>query len=271
MAKATSQFVCQTCAARYTRWMGKCEQCGAWNSLAEEAVSAGPRALGKARQAAGFTPTALKEVQTAALPRIASGIGEFDQVLGGGIVQGSVMLLSGDPGIGKSTLVLQIAAHLAQKESVLYVSGEESATQIIPAFCSVVVARGATTGRMVLVGSPMAMNQTCYALMTTTETPFALYCRLREEIDGLVHGAHGSVFDTITTSTFASSRIVQPPRSSLKAFEDTVAPGLQRVLGNLFESRTLATLRDTLLPKLISGELRVRDVERFAERGRPTN
>ena len=109
--------------------MGKCEQCGAWNSLAEEAVATA-RSLGKAKPARSFTPTALKEVVTAKLPRIASGIGEFDQVLGGGIVQGSVMLLSGDPGIGKSTLVLQIAANLAQKEPVLYVSGEESATQI---------------------------------------------------------------------------------------------------------------------------------------------
>ncbi len=129
MAKATTQFVCQMCAARYTRWMGKCEQCGAWNSLAEEAV-ASVRGSGRAKTAPGLKPTALTEVRTAALPRIASGIGEFDQVLGGGIVQGSVMLLSGDPGIGKSTLVLQIAANLAQKEPVLYVSGEESATQI---------------------------------------------------------------------------------------------------------------------------------------------
>jgi type I restriction enzyme, S subunit len=134
---------------------------------------------------------------------------------------------------------------------------EESATQLIPAFCSVVVARGATTGRMVLFGRDMAMNQTCYALATTTQTPFALYCRLRVEIDALVHAAHGSVFDTITTSTFASSRIVLPPRSVLTAFEERVAPVFQHVLGSIHESRTLTALRDALLPKLISGELRV--------------
>ncbi len=75
---------------------------------------------------------------------------------------------------------------------------EESATQVVPAFCSAVVARGATTGRMVLFGRDMAMNQTCYALATKTGTPFALYCRLRDEMDALVHAAHGSVFDTIT-------------------------------------------------------------------------
>ena len=144
---------------------------------------------------------------------------------------------------------------------------DESATQMIPAFSSVVVARGATTGRMVLFGREMAMNQTCYALATTTQTPFALYCRLRVEIDDLVHAAHGSVFDTITTSTFASSRIVLPPPSALKAFEARIAPLFQNVLNNVSTSRTLTALRDTLLPKLISGELRVADPARFLEGG----
>src|SRR5208283_702919 len=77
---------------------------------------------------------------------------------------------------------------------------EESSTQMIPAFCTVVVARGATTGRMVLFGRDMAMNQTCYALASTTKTPFALYCMTRHEMGALVQTAHGSVFDTITTS-----------------------------------------------------------------------
>jgi len=134
---------------------------------------------------------------------------------------------------------------------------EESATQMIPAFCSVVVARGATTGRMVLFGRDMAMNQTCYALATTTRTPCALYCRLRVEIDALVHAAHGSVFDTITTSTFASSRVVLPARPVLMAFEERIAPAFKRVMGSIYESLNLAALRDALLPKLISGELRV--------------
>jgi type I restriction enzyme S subunit len=143
---------------------------------------------------------------------------------------------------------------------------DESATQLVPAFSSVVVARGATTGRMVLFGLDMAMNQTCYALATTTETPFALYCGLREDIDALVRAAHGSVFDTITTSTFASSRIVLPPELLLKAFEERAAPVFHRVLRNTHECLTLAALRDTLLPKLISGDLRVKDAEKFIER-----
>jgi type I restriction enzyme, S subunit len=155
---------------------------------------------------------------------------------------------------------------VATERSITQRGVDESATQIVPAFCSVVVARGATTGRMVLFGRAMAMNQTCYALMTTTETPFALYCRLREEIDALVHAAHGSVFDTITTSTFVSSRIVLPLPSVLKAFEERIAPLFQRMLINITESRTLTALRDTLLPKLISGELQVKDAEKFIER-----
>ncbi len=129
MAKSTTQFSCQQCGAKYSRWMGKCEQCGAWNTLLEEAVVVS-RGAGKARSTAALTPQRLASVETARLPRFTSGIGEVDQVLGGGIVPGSVMLLSGDPGIGKSTLVLQMAAHLGEVDSVLYVSGEESATQI---------------------------------------------------------------------------------------------------------------------------------------------
>lgn len=139
---------------------------------------------------------------------------------------------------------------------------DEGATQMIPAFCSVVVARGATTGRMVLLGCDMAMNQTCYGLASTTETPFALYCRMRAEIDALVNAAHGSVFDTITTSTFTSSRVVLPPKLLLKAFEERAAPLFLRVLESTRESRALAALRDALLPKLISGEIRVKEAGR---------
>lgn len=129
MAKTATQFVCQSCGASYSRWAGKCEQCGSWNSLVEQVAAASTR-FGKAKSKAALTPAKLATVATAKVPRIASGIGEVDTVLGGGIVPGSVLLLSGDPGIGKSTLVLQLAAELGQSQPVLYVSGEESATQI---------------------------------------------------------------------------------------------------------------------------------------------
>ncbi len=134
---------------------------------------------------------------------------------------------------------------------------EESSTQLVPAFCTVVVARGATTGRMTMFGREIAMNQTCYALASTTGTPFALYCLFRHAIAALVQAAHGSVFDTITTSTFAASKVILPPRQVFEAFEKTIAPIFGRILSNIEESRTLASLRDALLPKLLSGELRV--------------
>jgi type I restriction enzyme S subunit len=144
---------------------------------------------------------------------------------------------------------------------------DESATQVIPRFCTVVVARGATTGRLVMFGSQMAMNQTCYGLASTTDTPFSLHCLLRHEMETLVHAAHGSVFNTITTSTFANSKVVFPPVSLLKAFDQRVAAIFHRILVNTEESQTLAALRDTLLPKLTSGEVRV---ERFTDNGRAT-
>jgi type I restriction enzyme S subunit len=137
----------------------------------------------------------------------------------------------------------------------------ESAAQIIPEFCTVVVARGATTGRMVLLGREMAMNQTCYALGTTTKTPYSLYCLLQHEMEKLVHTGHGSVFNTITTSTFASSRVVLPPQLLVEAFEAQVAPFFERLLTGIAESLSLAAIRDALVPKLISGEIRVKDAE----------
>lgn len=131
----------------------------------------------------------------------------------------------------------------------------ESATQLIPAFATVIVARGATTGRMVLFGREMAMNQTCYALVSRTETPIALYCLVRETIGALVHAAHGSVFDTITTRTFAESSLVLPPTRLLRAFEDLCESYFHRMLICIEESQAMAQQRDLLLPRLLRGDL----------------
>lgn len=129
MAKTAIQFVCQQCGNAQGKWSGKCDQCGAWNSLVETAVSVstGRKSLAAARP---VKPEKLSSVQSERMPRFSSGINEVDQVLGGGIVPGSITLLSGDPGIGKSTLVLQVAAAVGNDRPVLYVSGEESANQI---------------------------------------------------------------------------------------------------------------------------------------------
>jgi type I restriction enzyme S subunit len=114
-----------------------------------------------------------------------------------------------------------------------------------------------------MFGRDIAMNQTCYALESKLKVPLALYCQLRHCIDSLVQTAHGSVFDTITTSTFASSTVMLPPEPLLAAFERVASPKFHRILSNSIESTSLAAIRDALLPKLLSGEIRVREAERI--------
>lgn len=139
---------------------------------------------------------------------------------------------------------------------------EGSSTKIIPELATVVVARGATTGRLTMFAHAMAMNQTCYGLRSKVGAPFALYCNACHFIERLVQGGHGSIFDTITTSTFEATDVLLAPREVLLAFDRQVTPLFQQLLANLHQSRTLAALRDTLLPKLLSGELRVDSVIR---------
>lgn len=126
-------FVCQTCGAQHQKWVGRCTDCGAWNSIVEERAAAA-EAGSPARYALAATETTarrLSEVDATVAQRIASGLSEFDRVLGGGIVPGSLVLLGGEPGIGKSTLLLQAAASFAATVGpVLYCSGEESDHQI---------------------------------------------------------------------------------------------------------------------------------------------
>lgn len=129
MTKLKSQFFCQECGAVSAQWSGQCAHCSAWNSLAEEKVS--KKSAEKMHYAQAHSEiTPIQSVPMTEYVRIDSGYQELNRVLGGGIVLGSVILLGGDPGIGKSTLLLQTVAHLAQSKRVLYVSGEESLTQI---------------------------------------------------------------------------------------------------------------------------------------------
>src|SRR5919109_5370302 len=124
-----TSFLCQACGHQSPRWLGKCPDCGRWNSLKEErVVKAGSR-----RPVTGPAARALPigDIELLGQQRLQTGIGEFDRVLGGGVVPGSVVLIGGDPGIGKTTLLLQAVPRLAQQhDKVLYVSGEESAQQI---------------------------------------------------------------------------------------------------------------------------------------------
>jgi DNA repair protein RadA/Sms len=134
MAKASrSQFICQICGASSPRWSGKCDSCGEWNTLVEETTSGGIGGGPAAKAIRGGKAVALVslsgEIEEA--PRITTGIAEFDRVTGGGFVRGSALLVGGDPGIGKSTLLMQVSAALARKgHPVVYVSGEEAVAQI---------------------------------------------------------------------------------------------------------------------------------------------
>lgn len=131
MAKQKHKFICQDCGYESAKWMGKCPGCSTWNSMVEEIeTSSKPRGLSSAVGMSRQKATSITEVQTNDEPRIKTNIQELNRVLGGGIVLGSLILVGGDPGIGKSTLLLQISHSLAQQKlKVLYISGEESQLQ----------------------------------------------------------------------------------------------------------------------------------------------
>src|ERR1700722_4712940 len=127
MAARAKTFVCQNCGAATARWSGRCDACGEWNSIAEEGVAASGRGSRKGRL---FVIEPLKG-EPLHTPRLAAGIAEFDRVTGGGLVRGSVLLLGGDPGIGKSTLLIEVAAAYARNgHRAVYISGEEAVAQV---------------------------------------------------------------------------------------------------------------------------------------------
>ena len=134
MAKAKVSFECMACGYETPKWMGKCPNCGAWNQLEEKIVhkesAPGRGTLGKTPADDRSRAAKLTTVKKSETPRTTTRSGEFDRVLGGGIVNGSLILIGGDPGIGKSTILLQTALILAENHNVLYVSGEESLEQI---------------------------------------------------------------------------------------------------------------------------------------------
>ncbi|WP_424161102.1 DNA repair protein RadA [Bacillus amyloliquefaciens] len=133
MAKSKTKFICHSCGYESAKWMGKCPGCGAWNTMVEETIKKAP-----ANRRAAFShsvqtvqkPSPITSIETSEEPRVQTNLEEFNRVLGGGVVKGSLVLIGGDPGIGKSTLLLQVSAQLADTAgSVLYISGEESVKQ----------------------------------------------------------------------------------------------------------------------------------------------
>ena len=134
MAKTKTVYFCNNCGAESSRWLGRCPQCGQWNTMVEEVVRETKKSSSAAYEPVDKKrpkPVALTEIRTEDAPRILTGYGEINRVLGGGIVPGSLVLLGGDPGIGKSTLLLQVSGAIADNEgTVLYASGEESQMQL---------------------------------------------------------------------------------------------------------------------------------------------
>jgi DNA repair protein RadA/Sms len=134
MAKSRTSFVCGDCGSVASRWTGQCADCKAWNTMTEQVETQGLNRMSQTHNHKSLAQTApvlsLKDIDAIDVPRFGTGIDEFDRVLGGGLVAGGVVLIGGDPGIGKSTLLLQALANLAEARSTLYVSGEESGAQI---------------------------------------------------------------------------------------------------------------------------------------------
>ena len=130
MAKSKEIYVCQNCGAAAPKWQGQCAACGEWNTLLAELLTANPRKSTQVARVQSDASSSLAAVAVAESPRLSTGSGELDRVLGGGLVPGSVTLIGGDPGIGKSTLMLQAAAALNASGAVLYATGEESVKQV---------------------------------------------------------------------------------------------------------------------------------------------
>lgn len=132
MAKSKSLFTCQNCGANYPKWTGKCENCGEWNSLVEQVVAGGKSAVAKSASSGRvLTPQTMQSISVEeSVRRMTTGYEDLDIVLGGGILPGGVLLMAGQPGIGKSTLLLQVAGEVGKTQPVLYASGEESASQV---------------------------------------------------------------------------------------------------------------------------------------------
>jgi type I restriction enzyme S subunit len=151
---------------------------------------------------------------------------------------------------------------LETEKTISQLGVDNSSTKVLPAFTTIITARG-TVGGYCLLGKAMAMNQTNYGLRAKKGVgDYFVFFSTAEMIDYLRQQAYGTIFDTITTKTFRDTITVQPPQNLLGKFEETVRPIMTRILSGERESRTLAALRDALLPKLLSGEVRVGGLDR---------
>jgi restriction endonuclease S subunit len=210
---------------------------------------------------AALFPNALEESELGAVPRgwRVCSFTDAVNVIGGGTPKTSIPEYWGgdipwfsvvDAPSGTDTFVVDTEKHITEAGL------KNCSTKLLPAGTTIISARG-TVGRLALVGRCMAMNQSCYGLRSKAGDAYFTYfttCRL---VDSLKQRSHGSVFDTITRETLASVSVVHPAEEVIDTFEVLIAPVMERIKQNLMQAQTLATLRDTLLPRLISGQLRL--------------
>ena len=171
--KAKSYYFCNECGYQSSSWLGKCPECGKWNTFHEEVVKVeNGRRKAESGERRTERPKRIEEISTSETVRIATGCGELDRVLGGGIVPGSLILLGGEPGIGKSTLLLQTALRLPQRR-ILYVSGEESEQQIKMRADRLNGERGAESGELYVVSE--TVTQRIFEHVEALQPDFAEY------------------------------------------------------------------------------------------------
>ena len=218
---------------------------------------------------AALFPDGFEESELGLVPRgwQTCAFTEAVNVIGGGTPKTSISEYWGgkipwfsvvDAPSGTDTFVVDTDKHITETGL------KNCSTKLLSVGTTIISARG-TVGRLALVGRDMAMNQSCYGLRGKADDAYFTYfttCRL---VDALKQRSHGSVFDTITRETLASVFVVYPSKREIQTFESTISPVMERIKENLMQAQTLATLRDTLLPRLISGQLRLPEAEALLE------
>lgn len=208
MAKSTAQFVCQECGASHSKWAGRCSNCGAWNSLAEQLPESRDAALAAVKGNVLKPTAATKITKQHKSQRLKTGVADVDMVLGGGFVSGSVNLIAGQPGIGKSTLLMQLAAKLSKSHSVLYVSGEESLEQV-----GMRAERITSKDQKVLLASSTSSDDIAQTMMTG-EYQVVIVDSIQTISCQSVASAPGSV-SQITNSTYLLTQAAKQANTTL--------------------------------------------------------
>lgn len=234
MAKSTLQFVCQECGARHAKWAGRCSSCGSWNSLAEELPISKDAALAAVKGTKLTTSRVGLITKAQASKRLKTTVEDVDNVLGGGFVSGSVNLIAGQPGIGKSTLLMQLAAKLSKEHSVLYVSGEESLEQI-----SMRASRITPKNKNVLLASSTSSDDIAQTILST-EYQVVIVDSIQTVSCQSVGSAPGTI-SQITNSTYLLTQAAKQSNTTL------IIVGHVTKEGNIAGPKLLEHLVDVVL------------------------